>query len=45
MVGMARKTPGEALEKQSKRTLLAILIAAFGLLLFIALALTLPWNK
>lgn len=30
-------------ERQDKKMLLAIIFAAFGLLLFIAFALTLPW--
>ncbi len=31
-------------ENQDKKVLLAVIFAAFGFLLFIALALTLPWE-
>ncbi len=34
----------DALQKQNKRLLFAVLIAAFGLLLFIAFSRTLPWS-
>jgi len=35
----------DSLEKPNKKISIALLIAGFGLLLFIAFALTLPWGN
>jgi len=42
---MVKNNPLGDLEKQNKKIVLAMLIAVFGILLFIAFALTLPWGK
>lgn len=39
------KTVPNILDKQDKKIIFAFYLAIFGLLLFIAFALTLPWNK